>query len=194
EPRPSCSGVPKRIPCREVGCTFVAQSEQKLWSHVSSAHPRSNIYIRCDLAASGGQRCNYVCRDRKALRLHQRSTKHTITDEHVGELAPSSRPFECRICESRFTSYDRKKRHLKVQHPTDPNLWPCGLCDWVADSRDSLKKHGKRSHKDHPTKDCCSVRVKKAILAKWKDHRQREVRRGRRPSLDSDDSDDSDDE
>lgn len=62
----------------------------------------------------------------------------------------SSQPFQCLICQSRFTRHENLKRHAAL-HTRSPGKasYSCGLCSTTFSRRDLCNRHMKRKHPEH---------------------------------------------
>lgn len=62
----------------------------------------------------------------------------------------SFQPFQCRICQSRFTRHENLKRHAALHtRSRDDISYSCDLCSTNFSRRDLLHRHMKRKHAEH---------------------------------------------
>ncbi|RBR16881.1 hypothetical protein FVER53590_00011 [Fusarium verticillioides] len=66
---------------------------------------------------------------------------------------PSSQPFQCQVCSSRFTRHENLKRHAALHSRSSSNASiPCHLCPATFSRADLRHRHMKRKHLDHMEK------------------------------------------
>ncbi|KAK4540666.1 hypothetical protein LTR36_008997 [Oleoguttula mirabilis] len=60
---------------------------------------------------------------------------------------PSHQPYQCHICQTRFTRLENLKRHAALHSSSrDEVSYPCGLCQTTFSRRDLRHRHLKRKH------------------------------------------------
>ena len=71
-----------------------------------------------------------------------------VTPEAAGPSL-SYQPFQCHICQSRFTRHENLKRHAAVHSRSpDKTSFPCDFCKITLSRRDLYHRHMKRKHAD----------------------------------------------
>ncbi|KAJ4992574.1 early growth response protein 1 (egr-1) [Stagonosporopsis vannaccii] len=66
------------------------------------------------------------------------------------ERRPSFQPFQCQICQSRFTRHENLKRHAALHAPSqDEASLTCDFCSATFSRSDLRRRHVKRKHPEH---------------------------------------------
>lgn len=73
-----------------------------------------------------------------------------MIDSVAGEGVPAYRPFQCLVCQSRFTRHENLKRHAALHARShDKATLPCGVCEVTFSRHDLRHRHMKRKHPEH---------------------------------------------
>lgn len=68
----------------------------------------------------------------------------------AGEGVPAYRPFQCLVCQSRFTRHENLKRHAALHARShEKATLPCGVCEVTFSRHDLRHRHMKRKHPEH---------------------------------------------
>ncbi|ENH75705.1 Zinc finger protein C11D3.17 [Fusarium oxysporum f. sp. cubense race 1] len=71
----------------------------------------------------------------------------------IATSPPSSQPFQCQVCSSRFTRHENLKRHAALHSRSSSNASiPCHLCPATFSRPDLRHRHMKRKHMDRVEK------------------------------------------
>lgn len=78
------------------------------------------------------------------------ATASTMSVAVAGAEEQPYQPFQCLICQSRFTRHENLKRHAAVHtRPRDKSAYTCDLCPTTFSRRDLQHRHMKRKHPEH---------------------------------------------
>ncbi|KAL6898450.1 fungal-specific transcription factor domain-containing protein [Trichoderma evansii] len=73
-----------------------------------------------------------------------------MIDSVASEGVPAYRPFQCLVCQSRFTRHENLKRHAALHARShDKTALPCGVCEVTFSRHDLRHRHMKRKHPEH---------------------------------------------
>ncbi|PTB37536.1 hypothetical protein M441DRAFT_60734 [Trichoderma asperellum CBS 433.97] len=73
-----------------------------------------------------------------------------MIDFVAGGEVPAYRPFQCLVCQSRFTRHENLKRHAALHARShDKAALPCGVCEVTFSRHDLRHRHMKRKHPEH---------------------------------------------
>lgn len=73
-----------------------------------------------------------------------------MIDSVASEGVPAYRPFQCLVCQNRFTRHENLKRHAALHARShDKAALPCGVCEVTFSRHDLRHRHMKRKHPEH---------------------------------------------
>ncbi|KNG83187.1 hypothetical protein ANOM_008836 [Aspergillus nomiae NRRL 13137] len=86
---------------------------------------------------------------------------------HANRRIPSYQPYQCHVCQSRFTRHENLKRHAKLhsRSPEEASL-PCDFCQTTFSRPDLRHRHMKRKHPEYEQRRAMKRSLREPIISR----------------------------